>query len=147
MMTDNTYTCMAQVQIIKELRADGGIMQFGLDCLSTYSTRQREFHWRLLGKESFIVLFHNINLVKVYKSQIYRVCLLSKMNAKYISSSAMKNQYFRECVARVYHLIFSPHDFISLYTARPSCEYYRQVYFVHSTLQDESLQITIYKLP
>ena len=26
-------------------------------------------------------------------------------------------------------------------------EYYRQVYFVHSGLQDESLQVTISKLP
>ena len=32
---------------------------------------------------------------------------------------------------------------LSLYTARPSFEYYRQVYFVHSGLQDESLS----KLP
>ena len=37
--------------------------------------------------------------------------------------------------------------FLFLYTARPSCEYYRQVYFVHSRLQDESLQVTISKLP
>ena len=36
--------------------------------------------------------------------------------------------------------------FLSLYTARPSFEYYRQVYFVHSGLQDESLQVTISKL-
>ena len=37
--------------------------------------------------------------------------------------------------------------FSFLYTARPSFEYYRQVYFVHSGLQDESLQVTISKLP
>ena len=37
--------------------------------------------------------------------------------------------------------------FLSQYTARPSFEYYRQVYFVHSGLQDESLQVTISKLP
>ena len=37
--------------------------------------------------------------------------------------------------------------FLSLYTARPSFEYYRQVYLVHSGLQDESLQVTISKLP
>ena len=36
---------------------------------------------------------------------------------------------------------------LSLYTARPSFEYYPQVYFVHSGLQDESLQVTISKLP
>ena len=36
--------------------------------------------------------------------------------------------------------------FLSLYTARPSFEYYRQMYFVHSGLQDESLQVTISKL-
>ena len=30
-----------------------------------------------------------------------------------------------------------------LYTARPSFEYYRQVYFVHSGLQDESLQVIV----
>ena len=28
--------------------------------------------------------------------------------------------------------------FLSLYTARPSFEYYRQVYFVHSGLQDKA---------
>ena len=32
-------------------------------------------------------------------------------------------------------------------TVRPSCRYYRQVFFVHSGLQDESLQVTISKLP
>ena len=37
--------------------------------------------------------------------------------------------------------------FLSLYTARPSFEYYRQVYFVNSGLQDEILQVTISKLP
>ena len=31
------------------------------------------------------------------------------MNAKYISSSAVKNQYYHECVAQVYLLIFSLH--------------------------------------
>ena len=36
--------------------------------------------------------------------------------------------------------------FLSLYTARPSSEYYRHVYFVHPGLQDESLQVTISKL-
>ena len=34
-----------------------------------------------------------------------------------------------------------------IYTARPSCELYRQMYFVHSELQDESLHVTISKLP
>ena len=82
MMTDNA--CMVQVQEISGLRADGGIMQynFGMNCLSTYPTRQRVFHWRLFGQESCIVLFHIINLVKVYKSHIYRVYLLFNMNAK-----------------------------------------------------------------
>ena len=37
--------------------------------------------------------------------------------------------------------------FFSLYTARPSFEYYRQAHFVHSGMQDESLQVTISKLP
>ena len=32
--------------------------------------------------------------------------LLFKINAKYILSSAVKNQCFHECVARVYLLIF-----------------------------------------
>ena len=32
--------------------------------------------------------------------------------------------------------------FLYLYTARRSFEYYRQVYFVHSGLQDESLQLS-----
>ena len=36
--------------------------------------------------------------------------------------------------------------FFFLYTARPSFEYYRQVYFVHSGMQDESVQVTISKL-
>ena len=31
------------------------------------------------------------------------------MTAKYISSSAVKNQYYHECEARLYLLIFSPH--------------------------------------
>ena len=42
---------------------------------------------------------------------------------------------------------FESSIFLSLYTARPSCKYYLQVYFVHSGLQDESLQVTISKLP
>ena len=49
-----------------------------------------------------------------------------------------------------FHGILLSHSFspsLSLYTARPSFEYYRQVYFVHSGLQDESLQVTISKLP
>ena len=37
--------------------------------------------------------------------------------------------------------------FFSLNTAKPSFEYYQQVYFVYSGLQDESLQVTISKLP
>ena len=37
--------------------------------------------------------------------------------------------------------------FLSLYTAKPSFEYYLEVYFVHSVLQDESLKVTISKLP
>ena len=49
-----------------------------------------------------------------------------------------------ENVVRIVNLFFF---FLSLYTARPSFEYYRQVYFVHSGLQDESLQVTISKLP
>ena len=60
-------------------------------------------------QESCIVLFQIINLGKVYKSQIYRVYLLFMINAKYISSSAVKNQYYYECIARVYLMIFSPH--------------------------------------
>ena len=36
---------------------------------------------------------------------------------------------------------------LSLYTARLSFEYYRQVNFVNSGLQDEILQVTISKLP
>ena len=39
------------------------------------------------------------------------------------------------------------YPFLSLYTARLSLECYRQVYFVHSGLQDESIQVTISKLP
>ena len=45
------------------------------------------------------------------------------------------------------HVTYFTLSFLSLYTARPSFEYYRQVYFVHSRLQDESLQVTISKLP
>ena len=86
---------MVQEQEIKGLRADGRILcNFGLNCLSTYRTRQWEFQWRLFGQESCIVLFHIINLVKVYISQIYRVYLLFKMNAKYISSSTVKISIF-----------------------------------------------------
>ena len=43
---------------------------------------------------------------------------------------------------RVYKLILD-----LPYTTRPSFEYYRQVYFVHSGLQDESQQVTVSKLP
>ena len=43
-------------------------------------------------------------------------------------------------------LIDTFHFFLTLYTARPSFEYYRQVFFVHSGLQEESLQVTISKL-
>ena len=42
------------------------------------------------------------------------------MNAKYISSSVVKNQYFHECVARVYLLIFSPHDIYLVFTGKKS---------------------------
>ena len=40
------------------------------------------------------------------------------MNAKYISSSVVKNQYFHECVAGVYLLIFSPHDIYLVFTEK-----------------------------
>ena len=46
-----------------------------------------------------------------------------------------------------FSLTFLYFFFLSLYTARPSFEYYRQVYFVHYGLQDESLQVSISKLP
>ena len=36
--------------------------------------------------------------------------------------------------------------FLSLYTAPHPREHYRHVYFVHSGLEDESLQVTISKL-
>ena len=48
--------------------------------------------------------------------------------------------FYREYIKIEYIL------FLSLYTARPSFDYYRQMYFVHSGLQDESLQVTISKL-
>ena len=38
-------------------------------------------------------------------------------------------------------------SFSYLYAARPSFEYSQQVYFVNCGLQDESLQVTISKLP
>ena len=41
----------------------------------------------------------------------------------------------------IFHIDF----LLSLYTARPSFEYYRQVYFVHSGLKDQNLQVTISK--
>ena len=96
----------------------GVFCNFGLNCLSIYCTGQREIHWRLFGQESCTVLFYINNFVKVYKSQIYRVYLLFKMNAKYISSSAVNNQYFHECVARVYLLILSPHDIYLVFTEK-----------------------------
>ena len=68
--------------------------------------------------KNLVVLFYIINLGKVYKSQIYRVYLLFKMNAKYISASAVNNQYFHECVARVYLLIFSPHFIYLVFTEK-----------------------------
>ena len=45
-----------------------------------------------------------------------------------------------------FYVLFSVF-FLSLNTARPSFKYYQQEYFVHSGLQDESLQVTISKLP
>ena len=56
----------------KDWELMGALCNFGLNCLSTYPTRQRVFHWRLFGQESCIVLFHIINLVKVYKSHILK---------------------------------------------------------------------------
>ena len=40
------------------------------------------------------------------------------MNAKYISSSVVKNQYFHECIARVYLLMFSTHDIYLEFTGK-----------------------------
>ena len=73
MMTVNI--CMVQVQEIKGLRADGVLYTFGLNCSSTYYTTQREFHWRLFGQETCIVLFHINNLVKVYIYIEFFYCL------------------------------------------------------------------------
>ena len=50
-------------------------------------------------------------------------------------------------VSSIFHIwtsFIKLHVFLSLSdTARPSCEYYWQVYFVHSGLHDENLQVTI----
>ena len=60
------------------------------------------------------------------------------------SSAGMLARSFTIMKSMVSYFFFS---FLSLYTASLSFEYYRQVYFVHSGLQDESLQVTISKLP
>ena len=86
-MTDNTY--MVQVQEIKGQRAEGCIMQFWTELFKHLLNKTVG-----VSQQSCIVLFHIINLCKVYKSQIYKVYLLSKMNAKYISSSAVKISIF-----------------------------------------------------
>ena len=66
-----TIHICVQVQVTMQiLRAGGDIYErntsnFWLNCLSTYCTRQREFHWRHFGQKSCIVLFQIINLGKV----------------------------------------------------------------------------------
>ena len=93
-----------------------------------------------MGQESYIVLFYIINLGKVYKSQIYRVYLLFKMNAKYISSSAVINQYFHECVARVDLLIFSPHFIYLVFTEKESKF---SLYFILSSHFSSDLEVSL----
>ena len=44
-------------------------------------------------------------------------------------------------------IIQSRESFFLYILPDPPLEYYRQVYFVHSRLQDESIQVTISKLP
>ena len=62
--------------------------------------------------------------------------------------TVLKNSADQDVMAHMSHLSWIYNvSFLSLYTARASFEYYRQVYFVHSRLQDESLQVTISKLP
>ena len=100
---------MIQVQEIKGLRADGEIMQFWTELFKYLLNKTSGVSLETFRQQSCIVLFYIINLGKVFKSQIYRVYLLFEINAKYISSSAVNNQYFHECVARVYLLIFSSH--------------------------------------
>ena len=89
---------MVQVQEIKGLRANGDNMHW-TEMFRYLLNKISGVSLEIFGQESCIVLFYIINLCKVYKSQIYRVYLLFKMNAKYISSSAVNNQYFHECVA------------------------------------------------
>ena len=79
-----------------------------------------------------LVLFY---LCKVYKSQIYRVYLLFMMNAKSISLSAVKNQYYHECVARVYLLIFSPN---LVFTEKKSFNF---MHFILRRIKESKLNI------
>ena len=64
-------------------------------------------------------------------------------------SKTNRNKFEKGKVGHVIPIltIFKDISFFSLYTARPSFEYYWQVYFVYSGLQDESVQVTISKLP
>ena len=85
---------------------DGDNMQFWTKLFKYLSNKTSGVSLESFSKESCIVLFYIISLGKFKKSQIYRVYLLFKINAKYISSSAMNDLYFHECVARVYLLLF-----------------------------------------
>ena len=59
------------------------------------------------------------------------------MNAKYISSSAVKNQYYHVCVERVYLLIFSLHV---LYLPKKSLDF---MHFILRRIKDSKLNFLV----
>ena len=59
MMADNTY--MVQVQEVKGLRADGGIMQFWTELCKHQLNKTAGVSLETFGQQSCIVLFHIIN--------------------------------------------------------------------------------------
>ena len=63
------------------------------------------------------------------------------MNAKYISSNAVKNQYYPECVARVYLLIFSPHV---LYLPKKSLNF---MHFILRRITESKLNFLVVSCP
>ena len=72
---------------------------------------------------------------------IYRVYLLFMMKTKYISTSAEKNQYYHECVARVYLLMFSPHVW---YLPKKSLNF---MHFILRRIKESKLNFLVVSCP
>ena len=82
------------------------------------------------------------------KANFERKMLKTKEHAKLLSIWRVKIYHISHNTIKIRGsegpILLAWSFFLSLYSVKPSFEYYRQVYFVHSGLQDESLQVTIY---